>query len=240
MKLSAPIFHLKRKAKLLSRQDSIPLHKALDRIAIQEGYRDWGLLAAREAASKPASKLFERLAPGDLVLIGARPGQGKTLMSLELCVEAIKSGRRSVFFTLEYTEKDLFDRLRAIGVEASQFGGHLEFDCSDAINADYIIKVLASVSRGTLVVVDYLQLLDQKRENPTLTTQVNALKSFAHDRGAIIVFISQIDRTYDPLEKPCPDVRDIRLPNPLDLKPFNKMCFLNNGEVRFSKAASTF
>ena len=33
MKLSAPLYHLKRKAKLLSRAENIPLNEALDRIA---------------------------------------------------------------------------------------------------------------------------------------------------------------------------------------------------------------
>jgi hypothetical protein len=43
MKLSAPLYHLKRKAKLLSRAENIPLHEALDRVARQEGFRAWGL-----------------------------------------------------------------------------------------------------------------------------------------------------------------------------------------------------
>lgn len=233
MKLSAPIYHLKRKAKLLSRAENIPLHEALDRIAFQEGYNGWSLLAAKLSASRPAGKLFAQLKPGDLVLVGARPGQGKTLMSLELAMEAMKSGCRAVFFTLEYTEKEVLDRFQAIGAEYAQFDGLFEFDCSDAISADYIMETLASAPRGTVVVVDYLQLLDQKRENPALAVQVRALKSFARDRGLIIVFISQIDRSYDPSKKPLPDARDVRLPNPLDLRLFNKTCFLNKGEVQF-------
>ena len=32
MKLSAPLYHLKRKAKLLSRAENIPLHEALNRV----------------------------------------------------------------------------------------------------------------------------------------------------------------------------------------------------------------
>lgn len=35
MKLSAPIYHLKRKAKQLAREHSVPLHGALDRIALR-------------------------------------------------------------------------------------------------------------------------------------------------------------------------------------------------------------
>ena len=237
MKLSAPLYHLKRKAKLLSRAENIPLHEALDRIARQAGVDGWSLLAAKAAAAAPAEKLFARLAPGDLVLVGARPGHGKTLMSLELAVQAMKSGSRGVFFTLEYTEMEMVDRFRAVGAARENFADRFEFDNSDEISSDYIVRRLADAPPGTLVVVDYLQLLDQKRDKPELMVQVRALKSFARDRGLIFVFISQIDRAYDPSKKPCPDLDDVRLPNPLDLSLFSKTCFLNDGEVRFRAAA---
>ncbi|MDD1534346.1 MULTISPECIES: DNA helicase [unclassified Bradyrhizobium] len=237
MRLSAPIYHLKRRAKRLSREKGIPLHDALDRIARTEGFSAWSLLAAKAAALTPASRLFPQFRPGDLVLVGARPGQGKTLMSLELAVEAMRSGQRSAFFSLEYTEKNVLDRLRAIGVEPAQFDKLFEVDCSDAISADYVVKQMAAAPRGTFVVIDYLQVLDQRRENPDLNVQVRALKSFARDKGLIVVFISQIDRSYDPSAKPCPDLSDVRLPNPLDLKLFDKTCFLNNSEVQFRAAS---
>ena len=44
MRLSAPVYQLKRKARLLSRTDNIPLHEALDRIAVREGFAAWSLL----------------------------------------------------------------------------------------------------------------------------------------------------------------------------------------------------
>lgn len=233
MKLSAPLYHLKRTAKTLSRQKGIPLHAALDRIAAEEGFKAWSLLAAKAAAAAPASKLFARLRPGDLVLGAARPGHGKTLMSLELAVAAMKAGHRAAFFTLEYKEKDVWGHLRDLGVDQTRFQELFDLDCSDAISADYIEKKMATAQRGSVVVVDYLQLLDQKRENPPLMAQVRALKTFARDHGLIVVFISQIDRSYDPSTKPCPDLEDVRLPNPLDLQLFDKTCFLSNGEVQF-------
>lgn len=236
MKLSAPVYHLKRKAKALSRVAEIPLHAALDHVAKEEGFEQWSLLASKLSAATSAAGLFARLFPGDLVLIGARPRQGKTLMSLELAVEAMKSGHRSVFFSLEYTQKDIRERFRAIGAELSQFGDLFAFDSSDALSAGHIVKALDAAPRGTLAVIDYLQLLDQKREHPDLMAQVRQLKGFAEERGLILVFISQIDRSYDPAQKPYPDAGDVRLPNPLDLSLFNKACFLNKGEVRFSEA----
>ncbi len=233
MKLSAPIYNLKRQAKALARSNDIPLHDALDQIAKTEGFSSWSLLAAKLSASAPAKSLFPHLQPGDLVLIGARPGQGKTLMSLELAVAAMKAGNKSAFFTLEYTAKECLDRFRAIGEDPLQFAGLFEFDDSDGICADHVINRLAMARRGTLVVIDYLQMLDQKRENPELMVQVRALKAFAQERGLILVFISQIDRSFDPAAKPIPDIQDIRLPNPLDLKLFDKTCFMHDGEIQF-------
>jgi len=233
MQLSAPIYQLRRKARLLSREARIPLHEALDRIAAQEGFGGWSLLAARASSVAPAGKLFARLSPGDLVLVGARPGHGKTLMSLELAVEAMKTGNRALFFTLEYSQRDVLDRLRVVGVEQTNFDGLFEFDDSDDISADYMVRKLANAPCGTLVVIDYLQLLDQKRQNPELMHQVRTLQSFARASGLIFVFISQVDRSYDPLTKPFPDLDDVRLPNPLDLTLFSKTCFLNSGEVQF-------
>ncbi|MEI3850436.1 MULTISPECIES: DNA helicase [Ensifer] len=233
MKLSAPIYHLKRKAKRLSRDQNIPLHEALNRIAVDEGYADWSLLAARHGAADPAATLLTRLRPGDLVLLGARPGQGKTLKSLELAVDAMRSGHRAFFFTLEYTVNDVIDRFPAIGADYAPFATLFEIDCSDTISADYIIRKLALAPSSTLVVVDYLQLLDQRRENPAVSDQVSKLRAYARERGLIFVFISQIDRSYDAATKPFPDIGDIRMPNPLDLGLFDKTWFVSKGEIQF-------
>ncbi|MBB4568002.1 DNA helicase [Rhizobium leucaenae] len=232
MRLSSPIYRLKRKARLMSREENIPLHQALDRIAAEEGFRGWSLLAARAEATTSAEEMFAQLESGDLVLIGARPLQGKTLMSLKLAVEAMKSGNRGAFFTLEDTKSAVLDRFRMIGAQFELFEGLFEFDSSDAISADYIVQKLASAPEGTLVVIDYLQILDQNRQKPELMVQVRALRSFAQERGLIIVFLSQIDRSYDPTMKAYPDLADVRLPNPLDLALFDKTFFLNKGEVQ--------
>lgn len=233
MRLSAPVYQLKRRARLLSRREKVPLHEALDRMAAKEGFASWSLLAAKAAEATPADSLLERLLPGDMVLVAARPGQGKTLMSLELAVAAMKQGNRAVFFTLEYMHADILNRFRDIGADPADFDHLFEFDNSDAISAAYIIEALRSAPRGTLAVIDYLQLLDQKRDNPELMVQIRALRSFARERGLVLVFISQVDRAFDPARKPFPDMGDIRLPNPLDLSLFDKACFLNKGEIRF-------
>ncbi|TPI64430.1 DNA helicase [Mesorhizobium sp. B3-1-7] len=233
MRLSAPVYHLKRQARLLSRRENVPLHQALDRVAVKEGFASWSLLAAKAAEAAPGDSLLRRLIPGDMVLVAARPGQGKTLMSLDLAVAAMKQGSRAVFFTLEYMHADILDRFRDIGIDPADFNHLFDFDNSDAISASYIVERLRSAPRGTLAVIDYLQLLDQKRENPELMVQIRALRSFARERGLVLVFISQVDRSYDSSGRPFPGIGDIRLPNPLDMSLFDKACFLNKGEIRF-------
>ncbi|TPJ36742.1 DNA helicase [Mesorhizobium sp. B2-8-3] len=233
MRLSAPVYHLKRQARLLSRRENVPLHQALDRVAVKEGFASWSLLAAKAAEAAPGDSLLRRLIPGDMVLVAARPGQGKTLMSLDLAVAAMKQGSRAVFFTLEYMHADILDRFRDIGIDPADFNHLFDFDNSDAISASYIVERLRSAPRGTLAVIDYLQLLDQKRENPELMVQIRALRSFARERGLVLVFISQVDRSYESSGRPFPDIGDIRLPNPLDMSLFDKACFLNKGEIRF-------
>ncbi|MFD0987199.1 DNA helicase [Methyloligella solikamskensis] len=232
--LSAPIYRLKRQAKQLAREASIPLHAALDRIAQQEGYRSWSLLAASHAQAGPATRLLPKLRPGELMLLGARPGQGKTLLGLELAMEAMRQGAPSWIFSLEETEDSLAIRLRDLGLETGRYDSLLSLDCSDRITATHIVENLSTTPQRTLVVIDYLQLLDQRRETPSLEEQVRSLKRYAEQRGLIVVCLSQIDRSYDPTRKPCPDMGDVRLPNPLDLALFDKSCFLNDGKVRLS------
>ncbi|ODT79686.1 MAG: DNA helicase [Pelagibacterium sp. SCN 64-44] len=234
MQLSAPIYQLKRKAKTLVRENAIPLHMALDRVAMAEGYASWSLLAARYVPASAAARLYGRLREGDLLLLGARPGQGKTMLALELAVEAMRRGRQGRFFTLEYTQSDVLNRLGMIGVKPEDFGDLFECDCSDRVCADYIIEKAGRLAPGALIVIDYLQLLDQRRENAPLDGQVAALKAFAQRRGVVVVFIAQIDRSYDAAIRPCPELSDLRMPNRLDVSAFDKTCFLHGGDVRMA------
>ncbi len=234
MKLSAPIYGLKQQAKVLSRTEGIPLHQALDRIAHQEGFSAWSLLAARMPSPKPASVLLAQLRPGELVLLGSRRGQGKTRLSLELAIQTMRQGGHAAFFTLDFTPTDVSDCFKALGTDLGEFGDRFLLDDSDQICAGYILAKLASAPAKTLVVVDYLQVLDQRRENPELAYQVQQLKSFARQRQLIIVCLSQIDRRYDSVSQPCPGVSDIRLPNPLDLSLFDKLCFLNQDTMQIT------
>lgn len=234
MKFSAPIYILKRQAKVFARKEKIPLHDALDRIAKEEGFGSWSLLAAKWNADNARTSLLSQLRPGELVLLAARPAQGKTLLRLGLAAEWMGRGNRAAFFTLEFTQADVSRCVDILGKDVKAFADLFAIDDSDDISADYIVARLRSAPPNMLIVVDYLQLLDQRRENPSLVHQAMQLKHFARQHQAIIVCLSQVHRSYDPAIKPLPALSDIRLPNPLDLKLFDKACLLGrrNMQVR--------
>lgn len=237
MKLSAPIFQLKRRARLLARHDKIALHEALDRIARDEGFVAWSLLAVQAAAQTPATTMLSQLTHGDLLLLGARPGHGKTRLGLQLLLDAVREGRDAVFFTLEYSAQEARQRIHALEGAADGVGDSVDIVTSEDIRADYIIAHLSGSPRGTVAVVDYLQILDQQRSKPALADQLRVLRAFTRENGIVLVFISQIDRAFDPANKPLPDIQDIRLPNPVDIGFFTKACFVHNGEIRFQNIA---
>lgn len=237
MQLSRPVHILKRMAKAMAREKNIPLHRALDHVARQEGFKTWSLLSAQRISAGLPCDIYDQLENGELVLAGARPGQGKTLFCIKLAIEAMNAGHKAYFFSLEDTRHDLEGRFEAVGAPLSHFSSRFVFDGSDEISAGYIIDRISKAAPGTFVVVDYLQLLDQKRERPDLAAQVSALKNFALERRVTIVFISQIDRSFALSSKSLPDLSDVRLPNPLDLGLFDKACFLHKGKTQLLSAA---
>ncbi len=234
MKLTAPVYILKSKAKELKRSQAITMIEALNQVAKAEGFNSWSLLQSKVKTFTPQTKeeLLEYLHPGDLLLIGARPGLGKTTLTLQLLLHAIKEKRPCFFFSLEYAEKTLFTKLAELDQKFEPNNSLLKLDLSDKISSDYIIdQTKSTVTEGSLIAVDYLQLLDQNRNKPPLQRQIEDLKSYAKEKKCILIFISQIDRAFDQKELTKPSIEDIKLPNPLDLSLFNKSIFVENGQI---------
>lgn len=236
MKFSAPIYQLKRQAKTIAREQKIALNQALDMVAQREGFVRWSMLAAQVDFDQPVLHISCKLAPGDLVLLGGRPGQGKTLLGLKLALAHIRNESSAYFFTLEYLEQEVLSRLSGIGYDAEDTK-RLHIDTSNDISSEYIEQCLVDAPRKAVVVIDYMQLLDHRRETPPLNEQLHQLKRVASDREVSIVLISQINREFELSGRGFPGLMDVRLPNEADLELFNKTCFVHKDKVRFRAAA---
>lgn len=237
MAKSTPIFYLKRKARLLSRREGIPLAAALNEVAREEGFSCWSLLTSRRALDATNRVDYRDLEPGELILVGARPGQGKTLLTLQILIDAMRNGQYGLFFTLAYTEREVLERMHRLNATPSEFNGLFELHDSDRIDADYIIASLDGLPSGTVVVIDYLQMLNERRETPDLEHQVGQLRAYAKANGLVMIFISQVDRRFEAERGGLPGHAHIRLPNPLDLSLFDRFIFLNTGAIQEVKAA---
>ncbi|MCF8468920.1 MAG: hypothetical protein K9G33_16085, partial [Sneathiella sp.] len=191
---------MKSKAKSLKRTKSITMVEALNEIAQAEGFQSWSHLQARTKTLLPKTKeeILGYLNPGDLVLIGARPGRGKTILTLQILLQASKEGRDCFFFSLEYTKKELRLKLAALDDAFEQNDTTLKLDFSERISSDYVINQVKDMAiKGSIIAIDYLQILDHQRHKPVLQTQIEDFKKFARDRKCILIFISQIDRNYN-------------------------------------------
>ncbi|WP_422376095.1 DNA helicase [Roseibium sp.] len=231
MKLTAPIYRLKSRARKLARENRIRLHQALDAVAIAEGFRSWSHLANAWQPNRPSRSLLEALAPGDLLLLAARPGEGKTVLGLEIAAEASKLGRAAWFFSSECTEAEVQRTLSLSGYGDLKGSRDLVIDLAESVCARHLMSTLSGAVPGSVAVIDYLQVMDQNRAEPVLGHQVEQLKRFANEREVSLVFLSQIRRTFDPAQNRLPGIDDVRMPNPLDLGQFTKSCFLHGGEI---------
>ncbi|MEM7101299.1 MAG: DNA helicase [Pseudomonadota bacterium] len=238
MQISAPLFVLKRQARLLSRRDNLPLHEALNQIARQEGYDAWSLLARHALHQSPARKVLQMLRPGELILLGARPGQGKTTFGLQLCIAGMQTGRRCHFFSLDYVAQDINALFLQLDEAPERYHDQFVFDDADQINARYIRSKIQQSPAGSIVVVDYLQALELDRSHPPLSEQLPQLKDLACESGAILVFISQIDRRFsEGLEtSQMPKLKDVKVVNPFDLSIFDHTCFIHEGQIELNAA----
>ena len=164
-------------------------------------------MAAREGSAVAVKTGFDDLdrltgglRPGDLVVLAARPGVGKTALALNMALRAAKAGTHVAFYSLEMSGVQLMQRLIAIEAQVPlcslRAGMLLQADWQAVAQAASIIGGLplsiddaggltparlrakarramrdAEHGRG-LVVVDYLQLMAPSRSRREATRAI--------------------------------------------------------------------
>ncbi len=176
----------------------------------------------------------------DLIIMAARPGAGKTSMSLGLAYNAAMAGKTIAIFNLEMPAEQLVQRLLAMetGIDSHRLRlGHIDDDEWERISRAfgklseakiYIddtpgigIMELRSKARRLqaergldFVQVDYLQLMRGTRPNDNRVQEVSeisrGLKGLARELNVPVLALAQLSRSVESRSSHIPMLSDLR------------------------------
>ncbi|WP_255882495.1 MULTISPECIES: DnaB-like helicase C-terminal domain-containing protein [unclassified Ruminococcus] len=173
----------------------------------------------------------------DLILLGARPGMGKTSFALNIAANVAADNNTVVFFSLENTKETIASHLLSSqtlipmrNFRAGKFSEEERMKILIANNtlSEYNLYIYDTPSMTVsememvlrniynnidLIVIDYLQLIqrDETIENRSLQTTeiITNLKCLAQDLNVPIILLSQLPRSVENRENRRPQLPDL-------------------------------
>jgi len=172
--------------------------------------------------------------PGQLIVVGARPSQGKSALAIGFVRAFCEAGKRVSLFSIEMTKREIYTRYLSMftGIPMVDWetasGRANHDDLGDVYSKvrpwdlrvyDEDIETEAKIIRiarrdcPDVVVIDYLQLMrsaqKEDKRNAALGNITRALKVYAKC-GATVILLSQINRNADKRDDPCPLVSELK------------------------------
>ncbi len=220
------------------------LGKAYERIEkIHEGAGGEGRIRGVASGFAELDKILSGFQKSDLIIVGARPSTGKTAFVLDVARHAaIRGGYTVGLFSLEMAREQISDRL--ISAEAGVdfwklLTGRLTDDADfqmiqialdrlnhsklfvDDTSSPTIIQIRSMARRLQaeqrqldLLIVDYLQLVQPRRNYDSVVQQVTevsrGLKALARELKVPVIAVSQLSRAVDQRESKLPRLSDLR------------------------------
>lgn len=183
-------------------------------------------------------KVLIGLGEGDLVIVGARPGMGKTAFVLNMATNIARTSRKSVcIFSLEMSKEQLVQRMlssEALVESSSLRSGNLTpddwnklakastflsecdifIDDTTGINVTGMKAKLRRMKNLGLVVIDYLQLMQSDRKIDNRVQEVSDisrnLKLLAKELKVPVICCAQLSRTNESRTNKRPMLSDLR------------------------------
>ena len=167
-------------------------------------------------------KMITGLNKSDLIILGARPGMGKTAFALNIARNvAVNAGKTVCFFSLEMSRDQLAQRMlsseAAIGSEKLRTGelqpeewkrlmqagdnlskAEIYFDESSNITVPEMMAKLRRMKKCDLVVIDYLGLMHSARKTDNRVQEISeitrSLKIMAKELKVPVITCAQLSR----------------------------------------------
>ncbi len=167
-------------------------------------------------------RVLVELSPGDLVIVGARPGMGKTAFALNIGTNIAKSSGKSVaIFSLEMSCEQLVTRILSseamidsnilrtgqlkpehwenIASRITELSGcNIYIDDTSAMTTVQMKSKLRRLNNLGLVIVDYLGLMESTAKSDNRAVQVGEisrnLKIIAKELGVPFIVCAQLNR----------------------------------------------
>ena len=182
--------------------------------------------------------LLGGLEGGDMIVIGARPGVGKSAFVTQVTTALARSGKRVGFYNLEMQEKQVYERfvvaesgigltrlrraVRFLGDEEERFRRANEvLEKEDRIIITTGSKAMSEIRNESrhmgydVIIIDYLQLLRaDKTYRGNRYAEVGAIsraiKSLAMELNIPIIALSQLNRVSESREGKEPTMAELR------------------------------
>ena len=173
---------------------------------------------------------------GDVIVIGARPGVGKSAFTSQIILEMAKAGKRIGFYNLEMSEKQVYERLLSnqSGIRLNRIRRAIQFLGDEKERFESANQTLGKmdilISSGTksvseirnecrhqeldCIIIDYLQLVRADTRYQSRASEVGAIskaiKALAMELNVPIIALSQLNRTSEMRETKEPTMGELR------------------------------
>ena len=181
-----------------------------------------GAVSGAKTGFSALDKMLIQMGKGDLIIVGARPGMGKTSFAMNIATNVAKTSKKAVaIFSLEMSGEQLVTRILSsealvdsvklrtgqlkpedwdniAGVISSLSGCDIYIDDTSAITTGEIKSKLRRIKNLGLVVIDYIGLMQSTTNTDNRAQQVGEisrnLKIMAKDLGVPIICCAQLNR----------------------------------------------